>query len=454
MAPREHGKTSTMVCFILYCLGLNSKLRIKYVSGAEDLAMDVCGQVKKNIERNEKLHEIFPNLQRDTSGSWSGSALDVIKVDESGGWDRSDLGIKDANLQAYGVTAAATGGRADIIIFDDIIRGREAIQEPARLVKITAIFYTDWLNIGGKRHIVVGTPWTPDDIHAQLSNNEQWSLWKKPAIINSKPMWPEWWTIEKLMARKALIGDVAFDLQFMLTGIIERTGWWTKSIIDSCKDHKLKYGINPFGDEGTIGKVMGFDPAASLKQTGSYSCIFVIAYDQFKRKAVIDIERKRGQPRDIAAKVVEMQLTHKCNLIYVEDNSTQRAFLDLIDLVAESMHLDIKMPLKAHFTGSNKWNPEVGLPRMVGDMQNKHWIIPWGDECHEETPEKHIDPLHDCRLCQWIKEMLGYPYDTPSTDMIMASWLACTAIDAPKLFGDLPSVAGSRRTDMSSIIWG
>lgn len=458
LAPREHGKTSTMVTILQYILGRNPCLRIKYVSKNDDVSLDVVGQVKKNIERNVRVREVFPNLKQAPNGSWSGSAIDVARVDVDGKWLEDDLGIKDASLEAYGVTSPATGGRADIIFFDDMIGSREAIYEPGRLEKITKAFYMDWLNIGGKRHIVIGTPWTPDDVIAQLSQNEDWLRWRRPCIDidTGRPLWPERWPVEALMARKRKIGDLAFDLQFMLTGLRERSQWWTPEIINGCKDKFVRYGDVPFDlfdEKGNKikgrGTVIGLDPAASLKQTGSYSCVFVLAFDEFKRKAVVEVRRMRAQPRAIAEAVIDLHLTYKPDMIYVENNATQQAFVDLISLVCENKGVHAKVPIHGCFTGSNKWNPEMGLPRMVGDMQNRKWIIPWGDQHHVDP----IDPLHECAICQWIREMIGFPYETDTTDLIMSSWLAASAIDAPAGFGDLPVAASSSYGNLSEVRW-
>mgnify|MGYP001164644066 CR=1 FL=1 len=456
LAPREHGKSSTMVCFLLYILGKNPNLRLKYVSGSADLAEAIVGQVAKNILSNPRLHEVFPDLKPAKDGKWNLSAIDVQK--EHG------IGIKDASLQAYGITAPATGGRADAILFDDCIRAREAIQEPARLETISQLFYQDWLNIGGYRHIVIGTPWTPTDIHAQLSQNDDWTKWKKPAIIEGKPLWPERWPIDKLLARKRQIGEVAFDLQFMLTGIREKMSWWTSDIVEKCKDPYTEFGKLPEGFE-IEGIVVGFDPAASMKMSGSWSCIFALAYDKFRRKLPLRIVRKRGQPRLLAEALVDILIEihdaltvmgpngkvlaeRRVDLVTVENNATQQAFIDLINLVCENRGINLQVPIVGAFTGTQKWNPELGLPRMVGEFENSRWIIPWGGEKHQPP----IDPLHECNICSWIEEMLGYPYDTETTDMIMSSWLASGSIDR-QVIGDLPAVMQRRTVNVTNVQW-
>lgn len=469
-APRNHGKTSTMVCLLQYLLGKNSLLRIKYVSRNDDIALAVVGQVKNNIEHNPRLHEVFPNLKKDPSGSWSGSTLDVLKLGDDGEIHPAGVGIKDANLQAYGVTAPATGGRADLIIFDDIIGGREAIQEPGRLEKITKAFDMDWMNIGGKRHIAVGTPWTADDILARIAQKASWRVWRKPAISDEgRALWPEERPIEWLMAQREEIGDPAFDLQFRLLGLKGKSDWWTQAIIDRCKDHVTSFGSIP-KDFEIAGVTIGFDPAASLHTTGSYSAIFCLLYDQFKRKLPFRIVRDRKKPRIMADALVDMLLEvedvltyklpngtvahHNVNMIHVENNATQEAFVDLINSVCEIRHLTLKIPMRGVNTSSQqKWGPEMGLMKMASEFEVGKWIIPFGGEKHHRTDgTEWQDPLHDCPICQWVREMRKYGEMETTTDLIMSAWLASSAIDRPAI-GPVSATVQTRRVDMADVQW-
>jgi len=105
----------------------------------------------------------------------------------------------------------------------------------------------------------------------------------------------------------------------------------------------------------------------------------------------------------------------------------------------------LRIPLKGHFSGGQKWNPEIGLPRLVASMDNGMWTIPWKSDGHVTNSQVKFDPLHECELCSLCKEMLGYPYDTETTDMIMSLWLADTAIEQKNLIGDLPIAGSSTR---------
>lgn len=470
-APRNHGKTTITVACLQFFLGKNPRLRIKYVSKSDKLSRDVLGQVSKNIDLNLRLQEVFPNLKRDPNGSWSSLELDVLKVDVDGVRYEADLGIKDASLAAYGITSPATGGRADLIVFDDIIGGRETIYEPGRLEKITKAFYTDWLSIGGKRHIVIGTPWTSDDILAQLSENPRWNRWRKPAIdTNGNALWPQERPIEWLMEKKEDVGDVAFGLQYMLEGIRPKSDWWTDESIDACKDHTIELGQIP-NDFNVEGLVVGFDPAASLQNNGSYSCIFALVYDEFRRKMPFRIIRERKQPREMAEKLIDLLLEIdglltkkkadgklaekiKVSMVSVENNATQQSFVDLVNLVCENRGISLKIPIQGTFTGSaNKWGPESGVIRMAAEFSTGKWIIPYGGTMHHKADgTEWSDPLHTCPICSWVREMSKYGDSGSTTDMIMAAWMANAAIDMNRI-GDLPVRNVTRRVNVSNVSW-
>ena len=434
MAPRKHGKTQWMVATILYLLGIDHNMCIKYVSESDTLAGNVVSQVKRNIESNKRLHEVFPTLKPNRAETWTGHTIIVQRT------GRADLGKKDASLEASGVTSSSTGGRADLIIFDDIIGARATITEPGRHIKVRTLFYSDWMNIGGVRHIVIGTPWTPTDLHVELLTKPGWINWKQAAINDDgKPLWPEQWSLEALEEKRIDVGDVVFDQQFMLKGLRQKQTWWTPQMIDACKRHSLMLGQtqNP-----VLKRYLGLDPAASLRIGGSFSCATAAGVDEDGHKTIIDVRRERIRPVDVAKLVIEMDKRHHFDMIIVENNSTQEAFVDLIKILAENdpMVTDLDKRIRGYFTGSQKWNPEIGLPRLITEMVNDEWSIPFAG--------KHDDPLHTCPICSLIKEMLGFPDDAETDDMIMSLWLTDIAISGLSLIGNIPVVASRKSRQM------
>ena len=210
-------------------------------------------------------------------------------------------------------------------------------------------------------------------------------------------------------------------------------------MVDACKRYSLMLGQtqNPIAK-----RFLGLDPAASLRIGGSFSCATAAGVDEDGHKTIIDVRRERIRPVDVAKLVIEMDKRHHFDMIIVENNSTQEAFVDLIKILAENdpMVTDLDKRIRGYFTGSQKWNPEIGLPRLITEMVNDEWSIPFAG--------KHDDPLHTCPICSLIKEMLGFPDDAETDDMIMSLWLTDIAISGLSLIGNIPVVASRKSRQM------
>jgi len=107
-------------------------------------------------------------------------------------------------------------------------------------------------------------------------------------------------------------------------------------------------------------------------------------------------------------------------------------------VLVESRDEDIKVPIKGYFTGSQKWNPEIGLQRLISEMTAGTWDFPYQGD--------HDDPLHVCRMCDLKKEMLDFPYESETTDMIMSLWLADVATRGGAFDENVPSGAVGSKT--------
>ena len=94
IGPRGHGKTENVMAFVLDRLGRNPEEHIKYISAQPDLATGVVAAVGDHIERNPKLHDVWPRLRPDKSRQWSRHALFV----------KRELFSKEPSLEAFGIT--------------------------------------------------------------------------------------------------------------------------------------------------------------------------------------------------------------------------------------------------------------------------------------------------------------------------------------------------------------
>jgi predicted phage terminase large subunit-like protein len=86
--------------------------------------------------------------------------------------------------------------------------------------------------------IIVMTRWSKLDLTGQIINHmtrnedaDQWEIVEFPAIINDKPLWPEFWSIEELLGKKAGMDPRYWNAQYMQQptaeeGALIKREWW------------------------------------------------------------------------------------------------------------------------------------------------------------------------------------------------------------------------------------
>ena len=159
MASVEHAKTQQVaVGATLHALGTDPSLRIAVVSNSGGQGGKILGSIRRHIEENERLREVFPNLRpSDREGDpWHSGALTVV---------RESYGAKDPSVQAVGVQGKVLGSRLDLIIVDDVL-DFENTRSPEMIKKVIDWFDSTILSrlTDGGRVWCIGTPWHPADL--------------------------------------------------------------------------------------------------------------------------------------------------------------------------------------------------------------------------------------------------------------------------------------------------
>ena len=159
---------------------------------------------------------------------------------------------------------------------------------------------------------------------------------------------------------------------------------------------------------------------AGKKRKGN--AIFALGLDANLRRCPVEIRCGHWTSPDTARNLAEVVQNHDVRFIQVENNGYQQA---LIDWVKESKY-DFWMKIESFTTGSNKTDPDVGLPALEVEFFNEGWIIPGGE--FEGHP-----PACACDWCRFRDEFVNYPKGT-STDVVMAAWICRDAASkwAPK----------------------
>lgn len=406
IAPRDHGKTTQISGRCLWEVGHDHGLRFKYVMGADSKAKNIVASMGKAITSNERLHRVFPDLKPGNKDTWTKKELFVQR--------KRDL--PDATFEAAGVLSSGVSGRADRLIFDDIVTSRNAILQPSLQAQVKQQYSSAWVPTleEGCPIIYIATPWTDSDLTAQVRRSTDWKKWVRPAIVDGQPIWPEKWSLEALEERrKDMENDRAFEQQYMLKLATAGEKVFEREGIEGCLRDDLYLGEG-IGDDWP--RYIGVD-LARTSGGGNYTVLFKIAVDEQKRRWIVDIIRVRIRAADITSQIINFYYAESEKNIYpkvvmVENNAFQQIIIEQL------VELDASIPVQGHYTGSKKHDLDMGVPSLATQIDNRGWVIPYAGD--------HSDMFHECPVCAWIDEMLAYPVGEHN-DTVMAMWFADAA---------------------------
>jgi hypothetical protein len=405
-SPKDHRKTTTIsVERCLWELGKNRDLRIKIISHSDDLSCKILSEIKGHIAKDGgKYHDIFPDITDEGALLWSAS-----KIQLGGSFAR-----KDSSIEACGVLASATGGKADLVLFDDVVSFKNAILNPSMRQQVIDAFFGNWMDIksGPKARIIyVATPWHKDDLTAKLLKTPRFQSYKYFIDENFTPVWPQRWPKEALIQEFKFRGAVYFNPAFRGLMMSDFDKVFNKDILQRCCTPRAN-----MPDIKDLDKYIGVDLAIGTKKKSKYSVLFGLAYDEEKKiRYPVEIRRGKYSSPDTARELIDMYDEIQPQCAVVENNFYQQAIIDWL----EDME-GVDMNIEPFTTGSNqKKSLDFGVPAMATDFQNNRWVIPM----EEDEYDWELEQGCGCNICNWVTELLQYPYGTYS-DVVMASYLA------------------------------
>lgn len=225
IAPR-HGK-SELISYLApaWYLGKFPNKKIIMASHTASLS-ETFGRRVRNLVGSDTYKDIFPqvDLQQDSKSASR--------------WGTNFGG----EYFAAGVGGALAGRGADLFIIDDphseqeAKTGRPEVFLPA----------WEWFQSGPLQRlmpngaiIVVMTRWSKLDLTGQIISQmtkdegvDQWEVINFPAILDDgEPLWPDFWPIEELLAKKAALDPRYWQAQYMQDptaeeGALIKREWW------------------------------------------------------------------------------------------------------------------------------------------------------------------------------------------------------------------------------------
>jgi predicted phage terminase large subunit-like protein len=225
IAPR-HGK-SEMISYLApaWFLGKYPQKKVIMASHTADLAVNF-GRRVRNLVGSDLYHDVFPQVELQADSK------------SASRWGTNFNG----EYFAIGVGGALAGRGADLFIIDDPHSEQEAKQGRADVFEPA----WEWFQSGpvqrlmpGGAIIVVMTRWSKMDLTGKIVDHmvrnddaDQWEVVEFPAILdNDQPLWPDFWPLEELLAKKASMDVRYWQAQYMQQptsqeGALVKREWW------------------------------------------------------------------------------------------------------------------------------------------------------------------------------------------------------------------------------------
>jgi len=256
-ASRDHGKSHFWsYAYPLYKVYETAEpFYIALVSYSETQAEKNLKKIRQAVEMNPAFKHLAPTAK--------GSQWDHQHLDFAGG----------SFIEAFGLGSSMRGGHYHLIVIDDPSKDFWSIslaqqEQFYKSVMIPA------LRKGGQIAFV-GNPVDLQDILWVMSQVEDFKTFKFPCWDKDmKPLWPEQYTYEDLMKRRAMVGENIFKREYLL--------------------ERINAGENPFKKEWVayykhedeeVFRVMTVDPTATEK--GDPMAIVVTDTDKTGKTKVV-----------------------------------------------------------------------------------------------------------------------------------------------------------------------
>lgn len=201
IAPRGHGKTGCVIAYVVWRLGRNPNLRVKILCADDPTAIKRLKAIKRSIEKNKRIKEVFPNLVPDRSSGWTDHSIFV---------KRDIIDDPEPSVEAKGITSSTTGSRTDLLIADDIVSLENAIQKPAERKKVIDR-WEDNINLCHKdsQIIYICTLYHRDDnSHKVMNSGAYHKIFL--GIKNFDSVWPDKHPESELRDKRATMSATAW----------------------------------------------------------------------------------------------------------------------------------------------------------------------------------------------------------------------------------------------------
>ncbi len=328
-APRSFGKSTIFsIAVPLYCICECEYPEMMTVSRDIKLSRKWLRFIKKELLTNELLIQDY-GIRK--GKEWQ---KDYFEYKRGDGFEGTFISMS--------LGMSPRGWRPQLAIIDDPEKGKDARSQTIRESNwewFTEDFYG--MLEADTPLIFIGTRVHPLCLLAKAAKLYNWNHKKFQAVdIDGKSIWPQKWPIEKLMERRKIIGDKAFNAEYQNNPIVSENpifeeDWFNSYEMDSRTFKQIK--------RDGLYIVTMVDPAISKKDNADCTAIVTkgATYDRYPDIYTLEVKQGHWSLRDTIREVFLTYENFNQRKTLVETVAYQKALADELRLEQEASGLRI-----------------------------------------------------------------------------------------------------------------
>ena len=364
-ASRDHGKSVFFMSYALWLAAFQPNTHIMVFSHSLEQTLEHMRFIRNNIESSDILKPLKPQGK-----PWAKSYFEFTN---------------GSRIMAKSVGGATRGFHPDVVVCDDILWGTTA----SELQRAADWFYTVLLPVlhHTGRLMMVGTPFSYNDLYAELEDKDTFQVETYPAILpNGEPLWPGRWPLDALKQREESMPAIKFAREYLCEPIHDMSSMFPMSLLEKARDSNLillEKAEKDFDENGEVNGVfgqhfVGWDPAIASDANADYTAMMILRIlpDSEEKQLVYVLNQKGMNSTAQKRQIIMLNNRFQPDLIELEGNNFQRMF----EAELKDMREDI--PIKTFMTTRQK--KESMFMSLLMAFEQGQIRTPWGDEKSKE----------------------------------------------------------------------
>ena len=314
-ASRDHGKSVFFMSYALWLAAFNPNKHIMIFSHSLEQTLEHMRFIRNNIDGAACLQHLKPG-----GIPWRKTYFEFTN---------------GSRIMAKSVGGGTRGFHPDVVVCDDILWGTTG----SELQRAADWFYGVLLPVlhhTGKM-MMVGTPFSYNDLYAELEKKETFQVETYPAINKEgEPLWPERWSLDALAQRRLSMPAIQFTREYLCEPIHDVASMFPMTILEKARDPELvllDHAENEYDANGDATGIfghhfIGWDTAIASDKNADFTAMTVLRQPPDDNvKQIVGIVHERGLS-SVAQKrqIVLLNQRFQPDLIELEGNNFQRMF--------------------------------------------------------------------------------------------------------------------------------